>query len=728
MAEKNEVASKNEKVFRVFKDKLSRTDNYPHFCEKFGSWLSNEKAYYPEARPTIVEILLIAEDTLRTAMHSMGDAYPALASAFIGLVNTVAPYQDRFEQDLQASLQYLLRTVQEMQNPPQHRNPPPHTAQDTTPFPTAPVIEPSQRMRPSSSSLADALTPTSATQVSAPSPLESKAASGSVVPLSTTDGPQVPTTTTVQAVPSSSTTPKLNVNSAIEAVSTSAPAPTVKTKKRKKNKKDDFSSLLQVDVQKYYEKRGVKQIASEGMSSPVVGTPIDLTQASPVHVPEAVITPVTAAATPPPPHVSSLTEGTRTASAPMPVTDSSFVIPTHLTRGPPSRPPTPKSEHNLPPPADRVQSINGSSMIEVDQSQSQDADMMIATSGEDVQLSSEMNDEVNRVLFNLTGVSHLAVADITLGLDETIPPPTSMAIDNSVDPPHPTADAHSSSIKAESENAVESAVDDAVDMDLDATPEPVPAPAPEVKVDPTPVIASPRTFHAIIEEIVNDANRRMASQAPRQEDLPLPKTPADFIADATPSTKIDLGISTVVAQHRGLASGSIILDFSVKQHHADGILKWTTRSEHYDALEDSFCLSLLCFKTSDIESMTSMQSRDLQVVLPCFKCSWPQNGGLSLDAPWKGQRTTFPLSPPFSLPPSGVLDVSLFSTPGHNTFRITQTRDMTGYFLLLCAHKPTPSQLAAVARRRHKEKDWAAWLKKISDPLQLPFSTPSIQL
>ncbi|KAJ6606583.1 hypothetical protein DFH09DRAFT_13437 [Mycena vulgaris] len=273
-----------------------------------------------------------------------------------------------------------------------------------------------------------------------------------------------------------------------------------------------------------------------------------------------------------------------------------------------------------------------------------------------------------------------------------------------------------------------------------------------------PPLGNPAAFQAIIQTMVDNVNKLIASDTavgpqsfsseglptpsatderwPHPESLPL-KTSSDLLRNAlandpkkfyteevTP-TRTNIKTATVIARHRGLASGTISIDFSINQNQLNSISRWSARSKHSDEIEKSLCITLLCFLAADVRArLESSESRDLRTILPDLECSWPKTGGLSMNALWNGQRMDFPMSPPFALPSNGLVDVSQFLVLGQNTLRFTQTRDMSKYWLILCAHHPTPSQLNAVARRRHKERDWTGWLDKISQPLQLPFKIP----
>ncbi|KAJ7349302.1 hypothetical protein DFH08DRAFT_865092 [Mycena albidolilacea] len=751
MAEKNNVTAQNEKVFKDFKKKLSSVQSYAQTAEKFRKWLGIDKAYYTDARPRIVDILLTAEDTLRKEGPTQN--YTELARAFIKLVCTVEPFQARFiEPELQVSIRHLLETVVILQAPhpapsgSQASAPPPPVPMHAPSFPST-AIDPSQQMRPSSSSLAAALTQAplaSSNRLSVaptPPPAYTKGSSSPLVSVTPAISPPAYTKEKLAAVAPASTKQDSNKPISLSVPETqsppivtltanvapppsadsgfgsaSAPLPPVasKPKRKKKKKGDDLANLMQVDVQKYYEKRGT-------IPKPTEGTQIGNTASSTSAV-----------------AVSSPVQVTQTVLKPA-VADSPSVSISSL---PKSRPDTPMKEElkaKKPAPVDGMQSSDAD-VIKGIKAQSDDIEMTAATSSvpdaASGALSIGMNDEVNRVLHTLTGLAPLevaipeAVGPDGLKSDETAPP-VSHIIDHSSVPEGPSqpTQAAASVHKISREGSA--------DMDMDTSQESsnnavmTRAVEPETLVEEQS-IPTPASFRAIIEDVVNNVNRLLIADTDvslepggfSTADLPIPN-PQEGSDDIVPSSKTGLEAATVIAHHRGLASGSITITFSIKQNQMDSIKKWNDRSKHSDDLGDSLCLSLLCLEVTDVKArVESSQSNDLRTLLPEFECSWPDTGGLNMDVLWNGQRTNFPMSPPFALPPNGLVDVSPFLVLGQNTLCITTTHDMSKNWLLLCAHHPTPYQLNVVARRRHKERNWTGWLEKISQPLQLPFSIP----
>ncbi|KAI0733548.1 hypothetical protein C8Q72DRAFT_596620 [Fomitopsis betulina] len=108
-AEKN-----NEKLFPLFRRNLteSNVNLYAATADKLATWASRDKAYYPFARPVIVELLETAHTQVR---HHSGSPdkpfhisdYPESlkpwAEPFIKLLRTIVPFFCLFsEPDLQS--------------------------------------------------------------------------------------------------------------------------------------------------------------------------------------------------------------------------------------------------------------------------------------------------------------------------------------------------------------------------------------------------------------------------------------------------------------------------------------------------------------------------------------------------------------------------------------------------------------------------------------------------
>ncbi|KAH9831625.1 uncharacterized protein C8Q71DRAFT_296108 [Rhodofomes roseus] len=134
-AEKN-----NEKLFPLFRRNLSENNVglYAATADKLALWAARDKAYYPFARPVIVELLETANSQVRR--HSNAPDKPFHISEcpeslkpwvepYIKLLKAVAPFYHLFpEPQLQARLRALLQTINFDLPATQPTRPPSHSA------------------------------------------------------------------------------------------------------------------------------------------------------------------------------------------------------------------------------------------------------------------------------------------------------------------------------------------------------------------------------------------------------------------------------------------------------------------------------------------------------------------------------------------------------------------------------------------------------------------------
>ncbi|KAF8834630.1 hypothetical protein BDN67DRAFT_536324 [Paxillus ammoniavirescens] len=110
-APQNAAITSNEKIFPVFAKKLASKESkdYINTAHKLAVWLTSEKAYYPAARPKIVELLEIALATfLREFLRHEG--VTELAEHLRQLVRAVIPHEHLFpETQLQVKLQRVVQ-------------------------------------------------------------------------------------------------------------------------------------------------------------------------------------------------------------------------------------------------------------------------------------------------------------------------------------------------------------------------------------------------------------------------------------------------------------------------------------------------------------------------------------------------------------------------------------------------------------------------------------------
>ncbi|KIK78149.1 hypothetical protein PAXRUDRAFT_342208 [Paxillus rubicundulus Ve08.2h10] len=129
----NPAITSNEKIFPVFAKKLASKESkdYINTAHKLALWLTSEKAYYPAARPKIIELLEIALATfLRESLRHEGAT--ELAEHLQQLVCAVTPHAHLFSEN---QLQVKLQRVVQQANRCLHRLSPPRPLTSATQTP-----------------------------------------------------------------------------------------------------------------------------------------------------------------------------------------------------------------------------------------------------------------------------------------------------------------------------------------------------------------------------------------------------------------------------------------------------------------------------------------------------------------------------------------------------------------------------------------------------------------
>ncbi|PIL35492.1 hypothetical protein GSI_02220 [Ganoderma sinense ZZ0214-1] len=113
----------NDQLFPLFLNTFSKgtASEFATTAEKLAHWLKVDKAYYPKARPKIVELLETAHNAVREHstrpnhpfhVSKMDDGVRPFAEPFIRLVRTVVPFYLLFpELSLQMRLRVLIQTI-----------------------------------------------------------------------------------------------------------------------------------------------------------------------------------------------------------------------------------------------------------------------------------------------------------------------------------------------------------------------------------------------------------------------------------------------------------------------------------------------------------------------------------------------------------------------------------------------------------------------------------------
>ncbi|KAG6836612.1 hypothetical protein H0H93_006033 [Arthromyces matolae] len=106
----------NNRLFGPYARKLNSDDleTYTLFATKLAKWLSDARAYYSDARPQIVNLLKIAQKTLRRNIKSDADPNSSfhisscidhpMVAPYAQLLKTVNPHKERFNDDQQPQL------------------------------------------------------------------------------------------------------------------------------------------------------------------------------------------------------------------------------------------------------------------------------------------------------------------------------------------------------------------------------------------------------------------------------------------------------------------------------------------------------------------------------------------------------------------------------------------------------------------------------------------------
>ncbi|CAL1717153.1 unnamed protein product [Somion occarium] len=122
----SEAITKNEKLLRILREHLSQGEHfdvYKQATEKLVTWLGNRKAYYADVRPKIVDLIQVAQLTLRRMcgidnsrtfhISQCPATLQGFVNCYVALVCAIAPFVDLFpEPPLRTRLQALLKTIE----------------------------------------------------------------------------------------------------------------------------------------------------------------------------------------------------------------------------------------------------------------------------------------------------------------------------------------------------------------------------------------------------------------------------------------------------------------------------------------------------------------------------------------------------------------------------------------------------------------------------------------
>ncbi|TFK87479.1 hypothetical protein K466DRAFT_662975 [Polyporus arcularius HHB13444] len=274
MTDMNTAERANEGRFRNFIAHLggSSLNNYTMAAEKLASWLSDGRAYYSRARPSIVQMLETAHDNVCrqtgllpplnvTNIHSGIDQW---TTPFLTLVRTVVPFYTRFpEKILKLRLLAIFQTVNAdveglLQQTIVQRSSTVESSSSTTSGLRAaldsPLVHPYQSISGQASALISQQSGPPPPLVSASAPLApSPFVPSPVSPSPSVSSPSIPFTL---AHPQRSPQVPVSAPIAAPASAVTQPSKPAKSKKRKYDIEDD--DYIQADLNWYKDKQTVQ--------------------------------------------------------------------------------------------------------------------------------------------------------------------------------------------------------------------------------------------------------------------------------------------------------------------------------------------------------------------------------------------------------------------------------------------------------------------------------------
>jgi hypothetical protein len=145
--------------------------------------------------------------------------------------------------------------------------------------------------------------------------------------------------------------------------------------------------------------------------------------------------------------------------------------------------------------------------------------------------------------------------------------------------------------------------------------------------------------------------------------------------------------SVILGSRLGMHQGStsqdpMVLPFEMNDEMYARVLRWNGRysaSDRYDlrfvdqemqvieyrsgcsfgSTDDFLCLSLVCYPTTQVAALLEGGSEESSFLetISSIPCAWPKQGGLFLNANFRGSRWNFPLAPPFAVRSFLIVDL-----------------------------------------------------------------------
>lgn len=714
-------------MFDLYARKLCSNDanTFIEIAEKLAFWLSNEKAYYEQARPEIVKLLLVAQSTLRRAVNAADPAIPfhvsqhiahPLVPSYINLIEVVKRFIHLFvEQELELYLRYIVSTVVNLNPPP----PPPPPVRIQSPQTNQ------EQSDPSSTGLSDHQTSSST----------------------------IPSTSHISTPP-------------VESESPAMMDPTVPSQKgavqKVKKKRKPLDYLIDVDLRKF------RETATAMQTQTVVVEPANQEV---LHEPEAdkckVSEPSEAIL---PPNLSRKSSLSVQAISLGRVEEP---LPVLKTAGEEVKT---ASDHDSQKPI--VQDTQGGR-------NGRDVPRTASTTQMALEGTASLKGNVTDPTIQLLWIQDAATAAVPEGSGHLKSAPADRECEASIVSPQRVSAEHVASgnpdmvlsepvdgaethmvgvgdeVKASEDVDMTVAEEDNQELvqgkhqnlnDGDIRDEPptqttVLEKIEELHTKLSLCVSQPPLDHELklsiesrlsseeylerqeirsllgLDDERNGISAEMDTTDGRPEGLlvEVPK-PLHHITDEDGMMRNLFERIKVPAFVKGLRNpGRVTINFNIKPAVHLALSRWTEKSCHSASdINDAMCITLGCYKATEaaLSAIANNDEQGWKEFISTHQSSWPKTGGLQLILTAQ-QRYNLPLSPPIIVSSDGLLDISNLLVAGPNSFELRSHRDMSKYVFALAVHPPTPSQSSLHYEYCKKEQDWQNWITSLSQPFNV---------
>ncbi|KAF9475670.1 hypothetical protein BDN70DRAFT_883437 [Pholiota conissans] len=677
----DQATKNNQRLFKRYAQIFQDTDipTFVGHAQKFSLWLSDHKAYYISARPEIIKLLLVAQGTLRRALHIPEDLsvpfnvndYPdhPLIPPYMLLVQSILPFESMFSEP---SLIAHIRTLRESITP-HYRN---HGA----------AIHPQSSLSLSGDSAGRSFDPD--VQVVAHQMPFAPGVSGnkfSDLDIQIIDkvSPQLPQQATMQEISSSFYDPDIqiienpnphlsashNIQKVAPSLTASPTSTTAPVKRVKKRKTLNLEALAQTDVQKLLPMKNMVLQPHKGLATELSPSGLQFQPAlpfsdSPQNSTELYLIP-------------SICPGN---ASEVQLVDDTSAIAEPLARDAQS------FEH----PIKMEQLASPEIIMEIDGLQS-----VNSYNGSTV----EKNDQlVNMDILSQSG--HMgglpctdAVAVKALQVHQT----------SHITPTLPNNAQSTLASRPEEEKTIDQL---ALQLQISA-----------LQVKNTTLILAPSFMEHSTLEPKNQTSSTLAETGLlKAQQNPIMSCKRVF----TDEMRIAAFQKGMKKQHK------IHFYFNIPEQQFNLVHTWLGRlgSDSIQNIQSSICLSLGCYLTADLDELSKQENCDtIEKQVSHAHSIWPSGGNLIMNIHCDGIQQNLPLAPPLQSTPDNLVDISGFLVIGENHIELSQYEDLSQYTFVLHAHCPTPVQLQYWKEDNEKSRKWNNWMQHMSRPLDIGLST-----